>query len=306
MSRVLTVVICTRNRAASLERTLQRLAAIAHPPPATWEVVVIDNGSTDHTQAVLQRFSGLLPLRAFVEPQSGLSVARNCAIRHATGTWIAWTDDDVLVGEQWLTTYHHELTSPSPPDIAGGPILPRFEAEPDDYVSEVVRQYPQVFALLDLGHRQGPFPPDRVPYGANMVIRRKLLDAGGFDPEFGLGGAVPMSGEDTILLEHLVAEGASTLWLPDASVEHVLAADRLTEAFVRNWAFIGGRTGVRESLRVTSTRRRFRIWIWLLVHALRTIILNRWRAPADAAHRVRYDFRLNAARGMVSELLRLQ
>ncbi len=301
---ILTVAICTRNRAASLERTLQRLVDVPHPPTSAWEVIVVDNGSTDGTQGVLQRFGPLLPIRTLVETQPGISVARNRAIRHAIGRWIAWTDDDVLVGDEWLTTYHRELTSSTPPDIAGGPIVPQFEAEPDAYVSEVVRQFPQVFALLELGPLPGPFPPGRVPYGANMVIRRDLLGVG-FDPDFGLGGGVPVSGEDTVLLEHLVAEGASTRWLPSASVVHVLPAYRLTEAFVRNWAYVGGHTNVRESLRKPGTKRTFRIWIWMFTHALRTLARTSGPAPANLAARVHHDFRKNAARGMMSELFRV-
>src|SRR4051794_1841821 len=101
----LTVAICTWNRADLLAKTLGNLCTLDRLPGADWELVLVDNGSTDSTRQVADRFAGRLPLRYVVEPLRGLSNARNRAIREARSDLVVWTDDDVLVGPGWLRAY---------------------------------------------------------------------------------------------------------------------------------------------------------------------------------------------------------
>ena len=95
---LITVAICSLNHAELLRRTLQSLAALQVPHDLGWEVVVVNNGSTDHTDQVLAAFADRLPLRCEVEPERGLSRARNRAVDTARGDYMVWTDDDVVVG----------------------------------------------------------------------------------------------------------------------------------------------------------------------------------------------------------------
>src|SRR5688500_3500637 len=92
-----TVIICTRNRADQLRRTLESAAAVDTPEHVSWELLVVDNGSTDHTPEVVESFSGRLPIRRVSEPEAGLSNARNRGVAEAKGDYICWTDDDVLI-----------------------------------------------------------------------------------------------------------------------------------------------------------------------------------------------------------------
>src|SRR5205085_1873116 len=85
-----------RRSAARLSRALEQLARVRRPPGG-WEVLVVNNNSTDETERVLGAFEGRLPLRRAFEPQQGLSHARNHAVAQAAGEYIVWTDDDVLV-----------------------------------------------------------------------------------------------------------------------------------------------------------------------------------------------------------------
>src|SRR4051794_31877580 len=99
----ITIAICTWNRCELLRQTLQRLTEIDAPADASWEVLVVDNNSSDATQAVARAFHGRLPLRVSFEAQPGTSNARNRALAEAHGEYIAWIDDDVLVSFGWLT-----------------------------------------------------------------------------------------------------------------------------------------------------------------------------------------------------------
>src|SRR5690606_2409380 len=102
---MLTVAICTWNRSFLLARTLEQLGALIVPPGLRWELLVVDNASSDDTSQVLQGYLGRLPLRVVREERPGLSNARNAAIRAARGEYIIWTDDDVLVAPGWLAAY---------------------------------------------------------------------------------------------------------------------------------------------------------------------------------------------------------
>ena len=101
----ITIAICTFNRAESLRRTLDSLVAMRIPSDLTWEIVVVNNNSTDHTDYVINEYLERLPLRPESEPQPELSNARNRAIDAAKGDYIVWTDDDVVVDAGWLTAY---------------------------------------------------------------------------------------------------------------------------------------------------------------------------------------------------------
>ena len=102
---LVTVAICTLNRAESLRRTLDSLVAMHLLTGFSWEVLVVNNNCTDHTDDVIKDFTDRLPVRRLFEPQQGQSRARNCAIDAAKGDYIVWTDDDVVVDPGWLIAY---------------------------------------------------------------------------------------------------------------------------------------------------------------------------------------------------------
>src|ERR1700749_4624022 len=101
----ITVGICTFNRAESLRRTLDSLVAMEVPQDVAWEVVIVNNNSTDHTEEVIDAFRDRLSVRREFEPRPGKSNALNRAIDAAEGDYILWTDDDVVVDAGWGRAY---------------------------------------------------------------------------------------------------------------------------------------------------------------------------------------------------------
>lgn len=237
-----TVAICTWNRAALLPEVLGQLARV-QPPAGGWEVLVVNNNSTDDTEHVLDAFEGRLPLRRAFEQQQGLSHARNTAVKEAGGEYLAWTDDDALVEAGWLTAYARAVERHPEAAIFGGPVRPRFEGTPPKWLSVAWKEIGAAFAARDLGGE--PFELDdegELPYGANYVIRAREQRRFPYDPALGRrleGGAL---GEETAVIRAILAEGGTGWWVPDASVEHWIPKERQTIRYVRNYYALQGKT----------------------------------------------------------------
>ena len=175
---MISVIVCTRNRAESLRRTLDSLHAMAMPPTLAWEVVVVDNGSGDHTRSVTEetaRATGM-PVRYLLETEPGLSRARNAGARAARGEVVAFTDDDCRVDARWLAQIDAEFGADTSLAVLGG----RVELyDPSDQPVSVRRQRERthVTSLAQIA---------TFMIGCNMACRRRLLyDVGLFDVRFG-------------------------------------------------------------------------------------------------------------------------
>ncbi len=128
-----TVLIATYNRSRLLDETLTSLAAHAGLAALTWEVIVIDNNSTDDTRSTVERHARHFPvsLRYLEERQQGRSSALNTGIAHARGQVLAFTDDDVRVQDGWLDAACGPLLGQPPAaDYTGGPVRPIWEVPP--------------------------------------------------------------------------------------------------------------------------------------------------------------------------------
>src|ERR1700676_1714473 len=100
----LTVIVCTYNRSRSLEKLLRSLIAITLPADVEWEVLIVDNNSSDDTRDVVRSFCDQCPglFRYVFEPNSGKSHALNTGIRKSNADILAFADDDVIVEPSWL------------------------------------------------------------------------------------------------------------------------------------------------------------------------------------------------------------
>ena len=148
----ISVIICTYNRSGSLVRTLESFREVLHPKDAAWELVVVDNNSSDNTREVVDLFiekSGI-PCGYVFENKQGLSYARNNGVAEAKGEILSFTDDDVIVDKNWLQNIEHEFKEK---DVAciGGKILPIWEKPQPEWLKGELMQF---LALQDLGMRR--------------------------------------------------------------------------------------------------------------------------------------------------------
>ena len=253
----ISVVICTANRDASLARTLESIVAAAPPRRATWEVVVVNNGSTDDTDRVIERFRERLPMQRIFEPTRGHSHARNAGVAAATGDYFLWTDDDVTVGVCWMRAYESAFERYPSAAFFGGPIHPRFAGTPPDWLTRGLSYVLRAYAGLDVSAEEIILDPGvhELPYGANMATRAAEQRAFRYNPRLGRQpGPTMLSGEDTNMLRRLVGACASGVWLPDAAVEHRIEPARQTVGYL--WQYYRG-AGATQAVMAMMQGQKF-------------------------------------------------
>jgi len=238
---ILTVAICTWNRAESLRQTLDSLSA-ARRPSGPWELLVVNNNSTDHTVAVLDEFESVLPLRVILETKQGLSNARNAAVAQARGAFIIWTDDDVSVDADWLTGYEQAIQRWPDATVFGGPIHPVFEGQPPAWLTNGWRTVADAFAFRDMGPEAIRLGPGKdLPYGANYGVRATQQRLHEYDPQLGRSGKGGALGEEVYVLEALLKEGEGW-WVPGALVLHRIPQARQTLNYIGRFYRMVGKT----------------------------------------------------------------
>lgn len=264
MEITITVAICTYNRAKLLDLTLKTLACMSVPAGLDWEVLVIDNNSDDKTEAVVRTYHGRLPVRYLLERRQGLSFARNRAIDESKADYIVWTDDDVRVGSGWIAAYADAFRSWPGTGFFGGPILPWFEGNPPQWLTQGFDKVRGAYAVKDLASEPVVLKePDDLPFGANMAFKSEALESRRFDVRLGRKGRNLIGGEESQLILELVEEGQRGRWVPDARVEHFIPQSRQTLSYLRRYYRAHGRVArLRpESDSVTHLFGRPR-WAW--------------------------------------------
>jgi hypothetical protein len=273
--------------------------------PSDVEVLVVDNASTDRTRSVVDQFRAALPIRYFFEPTSGVSRARNHALRVARGTWILWTDDDVDVGLGWLDAYRLAIDQFPEAVLFGGAVYPRLAIQPSLRIMRFLSLYPQMFALIDPGPGAVKVAMSRTPHGANMMVRAAALGGMTFDVRLGVSGQRRLLGEETILLESLLARpGGTGYWVAGAGVHHRLPAERLTTAFVRRWAIGAGHSRVIMGRPADLAHRLpARLWVHQVRQALRNLLLGGLGSAFTLGdRRIRSQIRWWSSRGQLAQL----
>lgn len=227
-----TVAICTRNRAPVLARALDALSVMDAPAHTGWEILVVDNASTDDTQAVLADFRQRLPVRPVVEAEIGLSSARNRAVAEARGEYILWIDDDAVVDTGWLTAYLAAFDTWPDAALFGGPIDVAFDAPTPAWFARVLPRVASIYAYRNPGVDPMAISPreEMLPFGTNYVIRaaeqRRFL----YDTSLGRHPAYPHRGsEETDVMLTMLEAGLVGRWVPNARVTHLLGVERATE-----------------------------------------------------------------------------
>lgn len=278
------IIVCTYNRAASLQDTLAALAALHAPADLDWEVLVVDNNSRDATRQVVETLQRDWPrLRYVFEPAQGLSHARNRGIAEAAGEVILFTDDDVLPEPDWLATTLAGLEKYGA-DACGGYIAPIWETPPPAWLTE--RFYGFLAVRSDRSDDYPITASGQAPFGANMAFRRQVFErVGPFDTTRGRKGKVLASGEDGEMFERILGAGVKVVFLGTSRVHHKVESFRLTKAYFRRWRFQTSRN-IAQSRGLAGERRLLNIPLFVFpqfLRAVRRMVWGHLTQPRDEA-----------------------
>lgn len=250
-----------------LARTLESIE-VSERPKVGWELVVVDNNSTDETRHVIESFARSLPIRYEFESAPGLSNARNRALSVAAGRFILWTDDDVLVSPRWLMSYLEGFARWPGCSVFGGPIAPLFEGVPPRWLREELAVSDPLQAMFVI--RSSDLPAvfrrgegSNYPYGANMAMRTQLAREIGFNPALGRREGMLLHGEETTVIDRLLEHGEGH-FLSNATVRHFITRERQTISFVRDHARGTGATSVASGAVDGSGRGVGGLPFWLV------------------------------------------
>ena len=252
----ISLIICSRNRGSQLQRTLE---AVEHQDfEGHWELIIVDNGSTDNSASVISEFvnTAKCQVKTICEPKPGLSRARNRGLSLAKGEIIAFTDDDCYPEPDYLTAIDHCFRTQ---DVAfcGGRIL---LFDPTD----------RKITIQELNEKKVVEPhsylPSGIIHGANMAFKKEaILAAHGFDERLGAGTRFN-SGEDTDLLRRLAANGLSGVYDPNIVVYHhhgrKTAADE--DKLLRGYWVGRGACMVKFCVNPQTRSVYLRNWYWTL------------------------------------------
>lgn len=241
---IISAIICTHNRdrylGAAIDSLLNQDLALqrAGEFAGEFEVIVIDNASTDGTRILVESRLDDPRLKYVYEPTLGLSQARNRGVLESRGEIIAYLDDDAIADPHWLRTLVQAYATSPGLAIAGGRVTLLWPeaTSPPPWLSPAM--------LSCLGHYDlGPEPrtidnPSLTPRGLNYSLRRSFLAAiGGFDVQLGRVGKKLLSNEELYMTELALQQGWSVAYLPEAHVAHNVAPERLARQWFlrRSW-----------------------------------------------------------------------
>jgi glycosyltransferase involved in cell wall biosynthesis len=246
-----TVIICTRNRADQLGKVLESACHLSIPPDLSWELIVVDNGSSDNSSELARGYSGRLPLRTVREERPGLSIARNRGTAEARGNYICWTDDDVLLDPGWLSAYVTAFHKRPEAAVFGGRIVPALESPTPAWFAAAQHTWPitTVLSKRDFSGEISPatFEQGHAPYGANFAVRALEQKQYQYSSDLGVSPLHRRVGEETDLIYRILKAGGRGWWVPEASVTHVIPPRRQTLRYVYEYFFLTGETSAHLS-----------------------------------------------------------
>lgn len=243
----ITVILCKYNRCKALANALGSIAASALPELVEWEVLVVDNSSSDQTRAVVEDFCRRHPrrFRYLFEPRQGKSYALNAAIREAKGSVLAFIDDDVTVEPTWLQNLTKVLYDAEWAG-AGGRTLPDRIFSSPRWLAHEGRSALAPLAIFDRGPHAGELT--EAPWGNNMAYRKQMFEKyGGFRVDLGPrpGSLGSQKSEDSEFGCRLLAAGERLRYEPSAVVYHAVPEIRVQKKYFLAWWFDKARADVR-------------------------------------------------------------
>ena len=253
----ISIIICTYNRAESLNKLLDSLIDQEKKPAFDFEIIVVDNNSKDHTRELVESIFPKFQkkLRYLFEPKQGKTHALNLAIAEAQGDVLAFTDDDCILPKDYLFHIYTAFDKyKDKVDFIGGRVCPNWEGiEKPLWLNEILNQPSEMeggspnwmkrffegpLVMLDYGNQPLLIEKDKQKthlfFGANMAVKAPVFE------KFGKYRLDKTFSEDTEICQRFLNNGAKGMYIPDIKVFHKIQKNKISPDFFYRWYFSRG------------------------------------------------------------------
>lgn len=276
MSIDLTVAVPTYNGEKRLPEVLDRLRSQIQTEHFRWEVIVVDNNSTDKTAKVIRDYQAnwpsASPLRYCLETKQGAGFARRRAVKEARGALVGFLDDDNLPALDWVAEAYAFAQNHPQVGAFGSQIHGAFEVPPPENFKPLLA----FLAIIEHGSVPKPYDPRVLPPAAGLVIRKRVWQDCVPDHLIltGRANGNMLTGEDTEMLAHIQQAGWEIWYNPTMEIDHKIPHWRLErEYLIPFFRGIGLSRHVTRMLNVTPWQRPL-AFLAYMANDLRKILVN--------------------------------
>jgi len=248
------LITCTYNRSHYLRRTLESVGK-QNFDTGDYEIIVIDNNSTDDTLSVAEKFIESYPektIRYFREENQGLSFALNRGIKEAEGDYLIFVDDDETIGEDHLLRLEHHLKKYPEAELIASPVVPVYETQKPSWMSHYTRRL--IEGYFYQGDNIKKLSSNHYPGTGHTIIKRDLYEQYGYyNTELGRKGTSLIGAEDKDMFQRLKNNHVGCCYFPDIPIYHHIPASKLTDDFFDKLTYSVGKS---ERIRTKSVSRK--------------------------------------------------
>ncbi len=226
----ISAIITTHNRDEYLKKALKGLSEQTLPRNQ-FEILVVDNASTDNTKQIVSDMFSLLSNTQYIyESVLGLTHARNTGWMTARGRYIAFLDDDAIPSPQWLEKIVETFETVKPsPGCVGGKIQPIWESPRPSWLNDKLAQ---CLTILDWSDTPSFIKQPQYVAGTNIAFPRDLIKkVNGFKSDLGRVGKRLLSNEEILITRQIEKMGFKTYYHPDIAVYHHIIASRINKTW---------------------------------------------------------------------------
>lgn len=250
----LSVIFCTYNREKYIYNAMKSIAEQDYSR-SDYEIVLVNNNSTDSTETICKQFCVDYPdveFRYFVETNQGLSYARNRGVKESRGDILVFVDDDATAFDHYLSTISSFFDQHPTVSACGGPIVPVYEVEKPKWLSIYTEQL--LGGALYEGDKDKPFRNGKYPGGGNSAFRKEVFSKYGlFNVDLGRKGNGLIGAEEKDLYDRLTRGQEVFYYLPQMGIHHYIPAKKLTEEHFRELTYSIGKS---ERIRTKSVSEK--------------------------------------------------
>ena len=300
----LSVIICTYNRDKYIYNVMESIVK-GSLSTEYYEILVIDNNSSDCTEDEVSRFISDYPsanVKYIFEQQQGLSYARNRGIEESSGDILVYVDDDARVNEGYLKSFYDFFEANPDCKAAGGPIIPEYDGyEEPEWMTYHLKRL--LTAYLYFGDKEKQFPGKNYPGGGNAAYRKSIFDiVGKYNTSLGRTGASLAGGEEKDIFRKMDVIGVKYYYLPGSVLYHIIPARKMSDEYFTSLTSEIGRSERIRTMSISKSAYLKRLFQELVKWG-GTLVLSVWNIfklkPGSARKLI--DFRINVTKNLLFE-----